>query len=83
MSKKEHKWVAFYSPRNGRISIQACSMCGVAKGLVPNAYECTSTSENVKNIRLNGWTTTTRMQQRNVAVQQNNERFEPTERLSA
>lgn len=63
MSRVEHQWSTFYSPRNGRISIQACRVCGVAKGLVLNTHECSKTNSNVKNMRLKGWTTVSRMRQ--------------------
>ena len=63
MSRVEHQWDTFYSPRNGRISIQACRVCGVAKGLVLNTHECSKTNNSVKNMRLKGWTTVSRMRQ--------------------
>jgi len=56
MNQSEHKWATFYSPRNGRISIQACSVCGVAKGIVTRQHECTEVSEEEKTTRLRGWT---------------------------
>ena len=56
MSQSEHQWATFYSPRNGRISIQACRVCGIAKGFVTGEHECTPVSDEVRNARLRGWT---------------------------
>jgi len=56
MSHSEHQWATFYSPRNGRISIQACSVCGIAKGIVTGQHECTEVSDEVRETRLRGWT---------------------------
>jgi len=55
MNDQMHKWQLFYSPRNGRISIQACSVCGVAKGMVRPGHKCIASNES-KIDRLNGWT---------------------------
>jgi len=57
MNQLEHEWVTFYSPRNGRLSIQACNVCGVAKGIVTGGHKCVSVSEKRKQARLRGWTT--------------------------
>lgn len=54
MSKQTHQWATFYSPRNGRISIQACAHCGIAKGMVYEAYKC---EREKMMVRLQGWTT--------------------------
>jgi len=54
MSKQIHQWTTFYSPRNGRITIQACAICGIAKGMVYEGYKCESEK---KHSRLKGWTT--------------------------
>lgn len=61
MNRVKHQWDTYYSPRNGRISIQACNVCGVAKGLVLNSHACTATNNSVKNVRLKGWTKVHRM----------------------
>lgn len=53
----EHQWATFYSPRNGRISIQACNICGLAKGFVAGQHECTEVTPEKKETRLRGWTT--------------------------
>jgi len=50
-----HSWKLFYSPRNGRISIQACAKCGVAKGMVHQGHKCSASGEK-KSDRLKGWT---------------------------
>ena len=61
MSKQTHEWTTFYSPRNGRISIQACARCGIAKGMVYENYKC---EPEKKSVRLQGWTTDEPMPQR-------------------
>ena len=53
MSDVTHKWGRFYSPRNGRISIEACTECGIAKGIVTTSHACKSTSS--RSVRLKGW----------------------------
>ena len=60
MRQSQHKWTLFYSPRNGRISIQACSECGIAKGVVKESHECTPASKLKKGARLKGWTSATK-----------------------
>lgn len=52
---KQHKWTTYYSPRNGRISIQACSECGVAKSFVVGDGECKKVAEETMLGRLRGW----------------------------
>ena len=52
---KQHQWATFYSPRNGRISIQACSRCGVAKSFVLEGNKCQDVSEQEVATRLRGW----------------------------
>jgi len=54
MSKQIHEWTTYYSPRNGRVSIQACAKCGIAKGMVYESYKC---EPQKKESRLQGWTT--------------------------
>ena len=56
MKQNQHQWVLFASPRNGRISIEACESCGIARGFVKGAHECIPVSEEVKQVRLRGWT---------------------------
>jgi len=55
MNQLEHEWATFYSPRNGRLSIQACKICGVAKGIVTGGHKCTIVSAKQKQSRLRGW----------------------------
>jgi len=57
MGQLQHQWATFYSPRNGRISIQACHVCGIFKGVVVGNVECTSISREERDERLRGWTT--------------------------
>jgi len=57
MNQLEHQWVTFYSPRNGRLSIQACNICGVAKGIVTGKNRCMDVSPKRRQTRLRGWTT--------------------------
>ena len=57
MSQLKHEWVTFYSPRNGRLSIQACEKCGVAKGIVNGGHRFSVVSNEEKQNRLHGWTT--------------------------
>ena len=65
--KTSHQWKTFFNPRNARISIQACAICGVAKGLEKHAGECSSTT-NINKSRLKNWTTVTPIaQQRKTA----------------
>jgi len=56
----QHQWALFYSPRNGRISIQACRECGIARGLVNQWHECVPVSPEKKTSRLKGWSNTSR-----------------------
>jgi len=62
VGKKEHNWARFYNPRNGRISIQACSTCGIAKSIIGESHECSAVSSKVKESRLRGWSTEHRTQ---------------------
>ena len=55
--EKQHEWATFYSPRNGRIRIEACRHCGVAKSILAGSLVCTPVSEEKKNTRLRGWAT--------------------------
>lgn len=55
MKQSEHQWARFYSPRNGRISIQACHICGIAKGIVTGDHECSPVEDEVRMARLRGW----------------------------
>ena len=57
MMEKKHQWAEFYSPRNGRISIQACQICGVAKSMTLNKDECTAVPLEKRKSRLRGWST--------------------------
>ncbi len=52
MSDNKHQWKQFSSPRNGRIKVEACEVCGIAKGMVHSSYKCT---KGKKNLRLQGW----------------------------
>jgi len=57
MNEQEHVWQRFYSPRNGRVIIDACALCGVAKGMVYKGHRCSaSTSSKRNNNLLKGWT---------------------------
>ena len=56
MKSKEHQWAFFYSPRNGRIGIEACRVCGVAKSLWNGHKSCSKTSKEKRDFRLRGWT---------------------------
>jgi len=55
VSKSIHQWQTYYSPRNGRVKIQACRLCGVAKGIVTSSYGCKPNSKT-RSI-LKNWTT--------------------------
>ena len=55
MMGKKHQWAEFYSPRNGRISIQACQTCGVAKSMTLNKDECSAVPLEKRKSRLRGW----------------------------
>lgn len=55
MSKSIHQWQTFYSPRNGSVSIQACKVCGIAKGIVSSSYACKLRTK--KSSLLKGWST--------------------------
>jgi len=55
VSKSIHQWQVYYSPRNGRVNIQACKVCGVAKGIVTSSYGCKPTAK--KSSLLKGWST--------------------------
>jgi len=54
MSKAKHDWVTFKNPRNGKIRIQACIKCGVAKGLVQSLH-CVAVPNRDNPMRLLGW----------------------------
>jgi len=56
VSFREHNWVEFFSPRNGRLSIQACSKCGVAKSAITEKIRCAPVSPEKRDSRLRGWT---------------------------
>ena len=54
MSEQAYQWQLFYRPRNGRITIEACALCGVAKGMVYQGHQC-RTFNGQKTNWLNGW----------------------------
>lgn len=56
MKSKDHQWTDFYSPRNGRISIEACQCCGVTKSRVTVKVDCSPTGSDKRERRLSGWT---------------------------
>ena len=55
MAIKEHQWAEFFSPRNGRLSIQACYQCGVAKSIGTKKIGCTPVPLEKRKSRLRGW----------------------------
>ena len=63
MSKSIHQWQTFYSPRNGRVSIQACKVCGVAKGIVNSSHICKPGAKT--RSLLKDWTTKAREKKKN------------------
>ena len=57
MSGKKHQWIEYYSPRNGRISIQACKECGIIKSVALNKSICSGVANSKKASLLREWTT--------------------------
>ena len=57
MSGKKHQWIEYYSPRNGRISIQACQECGIIKSVALNKSICSGVANSKKASLLSEWTT--------------------------
>ena len=57
MSGKKHQWIEYYSPRNGRISIQACRYCGIIKSMALNKSTCSEFANSKKASLLREWTT--------------------------
>ena len=57
MSGKKHQWIEYYSPRNGRISIQACQECGIIKSVALNMSRCSGVANSKKASLLREWTT--------------------------
>lgn len=55
MGKHEHNWVTFYNPRNGRVRIQACANCGLAKGLEVAVKQCKTTRGQEHKMLAAGW----------------------------
>ena len=50
-----HKWITFYNPRNGRVRIQACAHCGIAKGLEVGVHGCLEVPPARNRMRVSGW----------------------------
>jgi len=55
MVKRPHNFITYYNPRNGRVSIQACEKCGLAKGLELAQRHCDRSGAKVNKMHLAGW----------------------------
>ena len=55
MAKRPHKFITYYNPRNGRVSIQACEKCGLAKGLELAQKHCDLSGTRANKMHLAGW----------------------------
>ena len=57
MEIKEHKWAAYYNPRNGKVRINACSRCGTAKDFVTSLMHCEGNTASQQEHRITkmGW----------------------------
>jgi hypothetical protein len=54
--EKQHAWVTYINPRNGKVKLAACSQCGVLEGGVARSVGCSSTIARVSNMLLRqGW----------------------------
>ena len=55
MINEKHIWVTFYNPRNGRVRINACAKCGVAKD--PRAHLVTCEVKEIEHhgMKKMGW----------------------------
>ena len=57
MGKYDHHFIKFYNPRNGRVIIQACAKCGIAKGLELGAKVCREIPVQENKMFKAGWQT--------------------------
>ena len=54
--KKQHAFVTYINPRNGKVKLAACSHCGVLEGTASKAAGCSDTIARVSNMLLRqGW----------------------------
>ncbi len=57
MGKQNHHFITFYNPRNGRVTIQACAYCGIAKGLELATKVCRNMPMSENKMYKAGWQT--------------------------
>ena len=55
MGKQVHNFVKYYNPRNGRVSIQACAKCGIAKGFEVAQRHCNLSNAHENKMHAAGW----------------------------
>ena len=53
--RSSHQWSTFYNPRNGRVRIQACAKCGIAKPLAAGRHDCVSVPAEHNRLVNLGW----------------------------
>ena len=55
-NEKQHEWVTYLNPRNGKVKLAACSHCGVLEGTASRSVGCSNTIARVSNMLLRqGW----------------------------
>lgn len=55
LKAKQHNWVTFYNPRNGKARVTACSACGIAKGYVVGIMPCKKATSENHQMKKMGW----------------------------
>jgi len=55
MKEHKHHWVAYHNPRNGRIRVNACLHCGVAKDQMAKSIPCGEVTAENHQMQKMGW----------------------------
>ena len=60
---RKHEWELFKNPRNGRVQVMACGVCGVTKGLEAVVQLCRPSGVEGHRMLKAGWLKNTNSKQ--------------------
>jgi len=56
ISTNQHTWITYLNPRNKKIRLDACSRCGVLKGISAQTQSCNDKTNRIsKMLPEKGW----------------------------
>ncbi len=61
---KTHNWITYVNPRNGKVRVKACSLCGIMNMPLTANSEC---NLNTRTDRMANWTPLNKPSQKNAA----------------